>query len=213
MENRENQDIDRYLRAEMSADERLNFEAQIAADPALQQAVEEMRLLVDGIRFTAQRDIRRRAEAARERYGQATILRKTRFQMGMAASILVLFGLLLGYLIFPNTKEALSVPNKSDSDIPVALTEHEVIFSGEISSINTEKSTSFSVALNPNLQKPEYAFHGLDGGICFYVRLEDDFWKKQPLKIMEENGQFFLKIGEQKILLLEDGKHHTLTFK
>lgn len=213
MKNIDNPNIDRYLRDEMSPDERLKFEAKIAIDSELQQDVEETRLLAEGIRFTAQRDTRRRAEVARDNYQQTVWLQKMRPQLGIAASIVMLVGLLLGYSIFSSKEKLPPVPPPPESDQPIAIPEHEVIFRGKIPEPRSGKTTSFSVALNPDIQKPEYAFYGPDGGICFYTSAEDDFWKKQSLELTQENGQFFLKIGGQTTPLIADGENHILIFK
>lgn len=94
MKHTDNQQIDRYLRQEMSPGERLDFEAKIATDPALRQAMEETRQLAEGIRFAAGRDIRRRADAAREHYHQAERWRNMRPKIWVAGGLVLLAGLL-----------------------------------------------------------------------------------------------------------------------
>jgi hypothetical protein len=94
--------IDRYLRGEMTASERAEFEASLVADPVLREDFEERRDVVRGIRDVSRAAFREKVEreltvleqSGFERNRQTWFFATLFFVTGITA------GLLLGYLYF-----------------------------------------------------------------------------------------------------------------
>lgn len=140
--------LDRYLRGEMSPKERADWEAALAKDPALQDALAERRDLVRGIRDAVWSDLRSVMDAevdAMEREEQEERQRWRR-KIGLwvgAGAVLLLVGLWFGWLWFFKIPPApLPVPED------LALEKLEM-----------EKSTWFTVHLD-SAKQMEFKFEG-----------------------------------------------------
>ncbi|MFN0037312.1 MAG: anti-sigma factor family protein [Saprospiraceae bacterium] len=222
MENIDSTQIESYLRGKMSGEERSRFESALASDPALRRQTEELRQLAESVRAVGRADIRKRVETLRdqikkEESGQEAPPKappKGWITSAALLSVGILLGLGLGWLLFckecpplPPTPIPEVVTNKPG---PVAKTPFDELYRAQISGPQPGDSTSLTVLYLPGLDMPnqpsrKYALDAGGTGLCIYARRGDDFWK-QALELSQSGKQFFLKIGNEKFLLVDDGE-------
>ena len=215
MENIDNTQIEAYLRGKMTSEERVQFEAALAADPERRQRTDELRQFANDLRGLARSDIRKRVEARRDQIKLEETVQEPppkKSPSGWIKTVALLavgmlLGLALGWLLFQ--KEPPPIP---DGTVPVALTPFEELHSSQIPGPQPGQTLSLTVSYMPDLDLPnqparKYIFFGLRGGLCIYTRRDDNFWT-QPLELSQSGSQFFLQIGNEKFLLDDDEKEH-----
>lgn len=220
MENIDDQQIESYLRGKMTLEERGVFEALLATDPELRNRTEALHHMAEGIRQVARTDIRKRLEAQQDKIKQEERGGKgssTNWGKSIVLlSIGMLLGLCLGWFLF-REKPAVPPSNvvENREGLEVATPEHEEIATVRIPSPKLGNKIQMTVLHDPDLEdrttgKPAriYALDRGGVGLCMYVRSGDDFWKNHPLELHQSGTQYFLQIGTDKYLLLDDGEEH-----
>lgn len=213
MENIDIEQIESYLRGKMTSEERAQFESVLAADPELRRRTDELRQFANDLRQVARADLRKRVEAVRDQIKQEEANLKAQPKTGpnptamLAIGILIgtLLGLALGWMLFDKGS-----PPPPPLSVPVALAQYDTIATLRIPGPQPGDTISFTVSHNPDLDSTDrpvrkYALDPGGVGLCIYARRDDDFWK-QPLELSQSGSQFFLKIGNEKFLLIDDGE-------
>lgn len=218
MENNDIEQIEAYLRGKMTPEERSQFESALAADPELRRQTDELRQFANDLRQVARADLRKRVETVRDQImqeeagQQQPASTKTTSTSWIKSAMLLVVGILLGFalgwLLFYQEESDNGTP------VPVAQTPFDEIYRAQIPGPQSGKTISFTVLYDPKLDTTahpvrHYKFYGLDGGLCIYAGRNDNFWKK-PLELSLSGSQFFLKIGEDKFLIISDGVERPL---
>jgi hypothetical protein len=98
------QEIESYIRNEMSSDERRDFETKIEADPELRKEVEEAIIIANGIRYAARNDLRQMAQNASNEFHGKQETRKLPGLLVIFGVVVILAGLAwLGYFYFEHS--------------------------------------------------------------------------------------------------------------
>lgn len=211
--------IESYLRGKMTPQERALFESALASDPELLRRTEELREFAYDLRQVARSDIRKRVEAVRDQIKQEES-EKGRppkepplswIRSVMLLAVGTLLGLSLGWLLFHREPAPLNPNIVTDEQGPVvASLGYEEIARIRIPGPQPGKAISLTVLYKPSLDLPNqpvrmYALDSGGTGLCVYARLDDDFWKKQ-LELSKVGTEFFLKIDNDKFLLVDNGE-------
>jgi len=218
MENTDITQIEAYLRGKMPPEERTQFESALATNPELRQRTDELRQFANDLREVARADLRKRVEAVRDQIKQEEAVQERPpenppsgwIKSAMLLAVGMLLGLALGWLLF--YKEP-PVQDNTD-DIPVATPQYDEIANIHIPGPQPGKTIQLNIRHKPDLEKTgalvparTYALDPGAAGLCIYARLDDYFWRN-PLELVQVGSQFFLKIGNEKFLLIDDGEEY-----
>jgi hypothetical protein len=217
------QEIESYIRNEMSSDERRDFETKIEADPELRKEVEEAIIIANGIRYAARNDLRQMAQNASNEFHGKQETRKLPGLLVIFGVVVILAGLAwLGYFYFEhslNTEPTNTTEEKVNSGMAsegtsteadnLGISNQSPLTSKNVTLLNFEgKETGESILVNIYRDEALGSTHYIleEDFLNFYLSATNEF---SP-ELITNYDTIYIKSLTKPIPLIRDGMLHVL---